>query len=265
MPWHADGIISQFDGYERLPESDWDLYRARYGNVGRLDLILAAEADSPNNYRLSKQADVLMLLYLLSAEELRETLQHMRYPLSPEAIPAMVDFYTAQASHGSTLSAVVHAWVSARADRQRAWSLFTQALQADLADTQGGTTPEGVHLGAMAATTDLILRCFSGLETREDLLWIHPVLPPELARAAFTITYLGQQVKIELTPRLARLRLRMCAAAPINVCVEDHRTTLHPGQVFEVALDNMRPTPLSGSGGNGSGHETRRNSAPQLL
>ena len=130
-----------------------------------------------------------------------------------------------------------------RADRQRAWSLFTAALQADLADTQGGTTREGVHLSAMAATTDLILRCFSGLETRDDLLWIHPVLPPELVRTEFTITYHGQQVRIEITARLTRLRLRMCAAAPINVCQENHRTTLHPGQVIEVPLDNPQVQP----------------------
>jgi len=237
VPWH-DGIISQFDGYEQLPEFDWAGYRARYANIGRLDLILAAEGDSPSNYRLSKQADVLMLLYLLSAEELRDLLRHMGYRLPPEALPAMVDFYTARTSHGSTLSRIVHAWVSARVDRRRAWSLFTEALQADLADTQGGTTREGVHLGAMAATTDLVLRCFAGLETRDNLLWLHPVLPPELTRATFVVTYRGQQVRVELTPRLARLRLRMCAADPINVCVEGHRATLHPGQVFEVPLIN---------------------------
>jgi trehalose/maltose hydrolase-like predicted phosphorylase len=249
VPLH-DGIISQFDGYHRLAEFDWDGYRTRYANIGRLDLILAAEGESANNYRLSKQADVLMLLYLLSAEELRDTLEYMGYALAPQAIPAMVDFYTARTSHGSTLSQVVHSWVSARGDRQRAWSLFTQALQADLADTQGGTTREGVHLGAMATTTDLILRCFSGLETRDDLLWLHPVLPPELARAQFVITYRGQQIRIELTPRLARLKLRMCAASPINVCVEGHRTRLHPGQILEVPLGKTTAHPAQpGSAG----------------
>jgi beta-phosphoglucomutase family hydrolase len=236
VPLHADGIISQFDGYQHLAEFDWDAYRARYPNIGRLDLILAAEGDSPNNYRLSKQADVLMLFYLLSAEELRDTLDRLGYPLSPDTIRATLDFYTARTSHGSTLSRVVHAWVNARADRRRAWSLFCDALQADLADTQGGTTREGLHLGAMAGTVDLILRCFAGLETRDDVLWLHPVLPPEITRAEFTILYHGQRVKVELTPRLARLRLRTCDARPITVCVEGHRTVLHPGQAYEARL-----------------------------
>jgi trehalose/maltose hydrolase-like predicted phosphorylase len=242
VPFHADGIISQFDGYEHLQEFDLAAYRARYTNFGRLDLILAAEGDSPNNYRMSKQADVLMLFYLLSAEELRNIFDRLGYPLSPETIRSTVDFYTVRTSHGSTLSRVVHAWVDARSDRHRAWTLFSEALQADLGDTQGGTTREGVHLGAMAGTVDLILRCFAGLETRDDLLWLHPVLPPELSRAEFSILYRGQQVRVELTPRLARLRLRMCDSAPINVCVEGQRATLHPGEVFETPL-RRHPVP----------------------
>ncbi|MDF2747997.1 MAG: haloacid dehalogenase [Propionibacteriaceae bacterium] len=241
VPFHADGIISQFDGYEQLAEFEADAYRTRYANIGRLDLILAAEGDTPNNYRLSKQADVLMLFYLLSAEELRNIFDRLGYPLTPGTIRATVDFYTARTSHGSTLSRVVHAWVNARADRHQAWTLFTEALQADLADTQGGTTREGVHLGAMAGTVDLVLRCFAGVETRDDLLWLHPVLPPELSKAEFSILYKGQQVKVELTTRLARLRLRMCNAAPIDVCVEGQRTTMHPGDVLETPIRPANP------------------------
>jgi beta-phosphoglucomutase family hydrolase len=236
VPFHADGVISQFDGYEKLAEFDWDAYRGRYGNIGRLDLILAAEGDSPNNYRLSKQADVLMLFYLLSAEEVRDTLRRMGYQLDAQAVRATVDFYAARTSHGSTLSRLVHSWVAARADRHRAWSLFTDALAADLADTQGGTTREGVHLGAMAGTVDVVLRCFSGLETRDDVLWLHPFLPPELTRAEFQIQYRGQQVQVELTPQRVRLRLRVCAVAPITVCVEGNRATLRPGDRYEVPL-----------------------------
>jgi HAD superfamily hydrolase (TIGR01509 family) len=240
VPMHADGVISQFDGYEHLPEFDWGTYRSRYVNIGRLDLILAAEGDSTNNYRVSKQADVLMLFYLLSAEELRDVLGRLGYPLSPEAIRATVSFYTSRTSHGSTLSRVVHAWVNARADRRRAWRLFTEALQTDLADTQGGSTREGVHLGAMAGTVDLVLRCFAGVETRDDALWLHPVLPPEMTRVAFTIVYRDQPIRVQLTPRSVRLRLRRCAANPIAVCVEGDRTVLRPGDVYEAALQPPR-------------------------
>ena len=71
VPFHADSVISQFEGYEALREFDWDGYRARYGNIQRLDLILEAEHDSPNRYKLSKQPDVLTLFYVFSALAVR--------------------------------------------------------------------------------------------------------------------------------------------------------------------------------------------------
>src|SRR5690606_33637651 len=62
VPFH-DGVISQFDGYADLEELDWAGYRERYGDIRRLDRILEAEGDTPNRYKASKQADVLMLFY----------------------------------------------------------------------------------------------------------------------------------------------------------------------------------------------------------
>ncbi|WP_378731074.1 beta-phosphoglucomutase family hydrolase [Nocardia brasiliensis] len=236
IPFHADGIISQFDGYENLAEFDWDRYRSRYGNIGRLDLILQAEGDTTNRYKLSKQADVLMLFYLFSAEELRDIFDRLGYPLPPELIPRTVDYYLARTSHGSTLSRLVHAWVLARTDRALSWRLFTQALDADLADTQGGTTREGVHIGAMAGTADMVLRCYGGVETRHDVLRLHPVLPTELPQASFTLNYRGQPLTITLTHTRVTVRLHPSAAAPIRVCVEDTEKTLSSGQTWDVPL-----------------------------
>ena len=53
--FHADGVISQFEGFQDLPEFDWESYRARYQSIAGLDLILNAEGDSTDNHRLSKQ------------------------------------------------------------------------------------------------------------------------------------------------------------------------------------------------------------------
>lgn len=44
-------MISQLAGDEALAELDWARYRDRYGNIGRLDLILEAEGDSTNRYQ----------------------------------------------------------------------------------------------------------------------------------------------------------------------------------------------------------------------
>ncbi|MGN2637986.1 glycoside hydrolase family 65 protein [Nocardia takedensis] len=236
VPFHADGVLSQFDGYEDLLEFDWDAYRNRYGNIGRLDLILNAEGDSTNRYKLSKQADVLMLFYLFSAEELRQILERLGYSLPPESIPRTVDYYLARTSHGSTLSRLAHAWVSARTDRAVSWDLFAQALEADLSDTQGGTTREGVHLGAMAGTADMVLRCYGGVETRHDTLRLHPVLPADLPAVEFTLGYRGQPLTVEIDHTRVLIRLHPSAAAPIRVHIEEAEKTLASGQSWEVPL-----------------------------
>jgi trehalose/maltose hydrolase-like predicted phosphorylase len=36
------------------------------------------------------------------------------------------------------------------------WNLFREALESDICDIQGGTTHEGIHLGAMAGTVDIV-------------------------------------------------------------------------------------------------------------
>ena len=105
--FHVDGVLSQFEGYEQLPEFDWEVYRDKYGNIQRLDRVLEAEGDSTNRYKVSKQADVLMLLYLLSPHELRGLLARLGYEVSEEQLSRTVDYYLARTSHGSTLSSVV--------------------------------------------------------------------------------------------------------------------------------------------------------------
>ena len=195
-----------------------------------------AEGDSPNNYKLSKQPDVLMLLYLFSAEELRSVLERLGYALPAEAVRDTVEFYLARTSNGSTLSRLVQAWVMIRADRAGSWSLFTQTLASDLDDIQKGTTREGVHLGAMAGTVDLLLRGYAGVETRDAVLRLHPVLPAELTRAAFEIAYQSQPIRIELTPERIQLSLHAGPNNPTRVCVEGQVQTLLPGQDWAVSL-----------------------------
>ena len=237
LPFHDDGIISQFEGYEELEELDWEGYRARYGNIQRLDRILEAEGDSPNRYKASKQADALMLFYLLSADELRELFARLGYPFEYDTIPKNVEYYTARTSHGSTLSKVVHAWVLVRSDRERAWQLLSEALESDLLDLQGGTTPEGVHLGAMAGAVDLVQRAFTGLETRDEVLWLDPRIPEELSRLDLRLRYRRHWgLEIEITRDRVRVSARPADTYPIRIGIWGEIFELHAGASVERAL-----------------------------
>jgi len=228
--FHGNNIISQFEGYERLKEFDWDGYRKRYGNIQRLDRILESEGDTTNRYKLSKQADVLMLFYLLSADELYRLFARLGYELDSEAIPRNVRYYMERTAHGSTLSRIVHSWVLARSQREQSWHLFKQALESDISDIQGGTTPEGIHLGAMAGTVDILQRCYTGIETRGETLWLNPFLPGELKELKFTIQYRGHVLDLSIGGKDVVVTARRSEAGPMKLGFRDRVVRLKQGQ-----------------------------------
>lgn len=229
VPFHRDGVISQFEGYDALEEFDWRGYREKYGNIERLDRILEAEGDSTNRYKVSKQADVLMLLYLLRTEDLKALFRQLGYDLGDDAIRRTVDYYTARTSHGSTLSRVVHAAVTARSDPGTSWRYFREALQSDVADIQGGTTPEGVHLGAMGGLDDLVLSRYAGIDTMGETLSLDPCLPDELPGLRLGFQYRGRRLALDLTRARVRVSLDEESGAPLDVVVRGVRRTLHAG------------------------------------
>jgi alpha,alpha-trehalase len=237
LVFDGDGLLSQFEGYDALQEFDWDGYRQRYGHLYRLDLVLESEGDTTNRYKLSKQPDVLMLFYLFSAEELQGLFERLGYPFARDVIPRAIDYYLHRSAHDSTLSRVVDAWVLARADRPRSWDVFLEALVSDVADIQGGTTPEGVHLGAMAGTVDVLQRCYTGLELRADVLWLNPRLPEPLKRLRAFVRYRGHSLELDIRRDRVEVSAVRCAAPTMQVGIRD--------RVYELAAGEIKTFPLA--------------------
>ena len=240
IPFHADGVISQFEGYEDLQEFDWEGYKANYGGIQRLDRILEDEGKDPNAYKVSKQADVLMLFFLFSTEELTEIFDRLGYEFVPDLIGRTIRYYVQRTSHGSTLSWITHSWVLARADRPQSWLLLSQSMDSDLADLQGGTTREGIHLGAMAGTVDLIQRCYTGIEPRANVLTFNPRLPNEISCLRSTVRYRGQTLDVEVTQDKLRVSSRSFTAHPITIAYRGHVREISPGQRYEFRLIQHR-------------------------
>jgi alpha,alpha-trehalase len=239
------GILAQFEGYDRLEEFDWDRYRARYGDIHRLDFILEAEGGTPNRYKLSKQADVLMLFYLFSAEELGEVFERLGYTFDPASILKTIAYYHARTAHGSTLCRVTMAWVLARSERARSWRLFYEALVSDVADIQGGTTREGIHLGAMAGTVDLVARCYTALELRGDVLWVNPQLPESLRVLRLLVRYRGHTLELTIGHEMLEVNATRCAVSSMRIGVCNRIHDLAAGERRTFALPKA-PDPGDG-------------------
>jgi alpha,alpha-trehalase len=126
--------------------------------------------------------------------------------------------------------------VLARSDRRRSWALFREALESDIADIQGGTTAEGIHLEAMAGTVDLVQGAYTGLEARGDVLRLNPCLPDPLEHLHLHLSYRGQALELELSPERVRVRSLPSGAPPIRLAVREREVELGAGEERELEL-----------------------------
>jgi len=240
VPFHDDGIISQFEGYEDLEELDWDAYRAEYGNIQRLDRILRAEGNDPNRYKVTKQADTVMLFFLFRQSEIREIFGRLGYDYTDDTAMRNVAYYDRRTSHGSTLSFVTHAGVLAALDPASSWDRFLIALQSDADDIQGGTTQEGIHVGVMSGTLDLVQRCYAGTHVRDNVLYFDPQLPVQIKSLSFSIQFRQTPIQVTLSADWLTLASHPEGAAhPVRAGVRGDVRDLCPGDraVFDLGQD----------------------------
>lgn len=187
-----EGIIEQFDGYFNLKELDWDAYSKKYENIHRLDRILKAEGKSPDEFKVSKQADTLMTFYNIDPQIVTNIVEEVGYKVDKNYLEKNFDYYYNRCSHGSTLSRVVHGYIASLIGKNElCWELYIQSLKSDYIDIQGGTTGEGIHMGVMTGTVLLTLAAFAGLNLKGDLLEFDPKLPKHWQELSFNCTFRG--------------------------------------------------------------------------
>jgi trehalose/maltose hydrolase-like predicted phosphorylase len=231
VPFHGDGIISQFEGYEDLEELDWERYRREHGNIQRLDRILKAAGDEPDRYKLTKQADAVLLFFLFREEELQEIFQRLGYPYSSDTARKNLEYYDQRTSHGSTLSFVAHAGVLANIDLQASWERYMVALESDIGDVQGGTTAEGIHLGVMSGTLDLIQRFYLGETIQDGVLHLQPRTMPNLAGLSVPLRFRGSQIEVTLDGPQVHVRALPDSFSPsAKVGVGEEVAEIKPGE-----------------------------------
>ncbi|MFP4383836.1 MAG: beta-phosphoglucomutase family hydrolase [Spirochaetia bacterium] len=198
-----DKLIEQFDGYTDLEELDFEEYRRKYGNIQRLDRILKAEGNSPDKYQVAKQADVLMMFYLLSPGQVAVLLERLGYePGDPkELLRTNYEYYIKRTTHGSTLSYIVHSAILKYLDThhhdQMRW--YRRALESDLYDIQGGTSLEGIHTGVMGGSLDIAVKTFAGLNFFRDHVEMIPCMPRNWDRIKFRMVHRDNIIDVDIT------------------------------------------------------------------
>ena len=103
----------------------------------------------------------------------------------------------------------------------------------DVADIQGGTTAEGIHIAAMAGSIDLLQRCFTGLETRGDRLILNPMWPESLGALRLPIYYRGYRLHLTISGRSAEISVDPTDHRPIEVECRGRVHTVTPGTTLQ--------------------------------
>ncbi len=227
------GIIEQFDGYFKLKELDWEAYKKMYGNIYRMDRLLKAEAKSPDDYKVSKQADTLMTFYNLDKGEVLGILNELGYKLPKDFLEKNFDYYINRCSHGSSLSRVVHAYIASQIGRKElSWELFNDALRSDFVDIQGGTTAEGIHMGVMTGTVLMALTAFAGLNFHGETLSICPNLPKHWTKIGFGCTFRGVDFTFTVTPE--SIVVKSSKDSKVKVCDKEYEMAAGKGKSIKL-------------------------------
>ena len=252
IPFVDKNIISQFEGFESL--LDFPSLEDGTLDPTALESILDREHGTPNEYKVCKQADVLLLFYVFSADELKELFGRLGYTFESADIRKNIEYYLPKTTNGSTLSRLAHVWVLSRLDRLSSWNLLAatstdktlvlkertnqpphswpillEALNSDYGEIHHDSTREGIHIGAMGGTLDIVQRCYTGIVVRKDVLWLNPQLPRALNRLSFTLHYRGQALAFDITRELLKVTAMHSSALPIKIGFDEVTYQLKAG------------------------------------
>jgi trehalose/maltose hydrolase-like predicted phosphorylase len=229
--FHDESIISQFEHYNELIELNWGEYRQRYIDISRIDNILESEGDDVNKYKVAKQADVLMLFYLLTLDELKKIFSGLGYTFDASMLLKNIEYYSERTTYGSTLSHVVMSWVRSRANRSKSWMHFQHTLQSDVGNMQG-STGEGIHVGAMGGSLDLIQRCYGGLLIEGKNLSVNPRLPEKINEISMNLVFRNKKIQYTATKNYVLLHFEKSTENKVseNLVLYNNLLPIKPGE-----------------------------------
>jgi kojibiose phosphorylase len=194
-------LVEQFEGFFKrrklpLPTLDGNLL-PRFPSRVPLEKI--------GTTQFVKQADVVMLLYLLP-----ET-------FTPEIMTRNFTHYDRRTLHKSSLSPGVHAIVAARLGlTDTAYRYLQIAAFTDLRDIYGNTE-DGMHVASLGCTWQSVLNGFAGMRSKQGALCFSPRFPPRWRSLAFTVAWQGVSLDVVMEKRVVSIHCHPPLRKPVDV------------------------------------------------
>lgn len=188
----AKAVIN-YDAEKNLYIEDDNFFKLEPLNIrevkeGDVPLYRKICFDRLQRYRVLKQADVLLLMWLLPN----------RFSL-PEKLAAW-NFYEPITAHDSSLSFGTHAAIAAKLGlAEAAYRYFVKSVRLDLDDDMENTGPEGIHFAALGASWQAVVNGFCGVEINNEELVVDPHLPGSWNAISFKLYYQNSRISFDFT------------------------------------------------------------------
>ena len=216
-PRDLDNVIPQNDTFLSLEDIDLTKYKNQE-HIG--SMFKDYNLDQVNKIQVVKQADVVMLLYLLE------------HKFSKEVKKANYDYYEKRTLHDSSLSLSTHSILASDIDeKDLAYKLFQEATKIDLGENMK-TSDHGIHAASLGGLWQIVVNGFGGVRMVGGNLRINPKLPENWSRLSFSFMWKGNKLDIELTKEGIKIEVKDEMLEEIEILVYDKKYVLN--QILKI-------------------------------
>lgn len=177
------GIIPQDDTYLNKKIIDINKYKK---SDTKQDILKQFSRKKVNEMQISKQADIVMLLYLFQ-DKFSKEIQDRNW-----------DYYESKTIHDSSLSMAVHGIVSSYIGNvEKAYDCFKEAISIDVGQNKK-SSDSGIHAASLGGVWKSIVFGFAGIKVNTTGLEINPNLPKQWDKVTIPIHWRGSKINISI-------------------------------------------------------------------
>ncbi len=225
-----NNVIEQFDNF----------FKKQYIEIVNFDenniplLPEGVKVKDYNKTQFVKQADVIMLIYLLGEKFDYKTKESNFW------------FYLRRTLHKSSLSAPIHALMAAEIGAlSRAYQFFNVALRADISNLHGNTH-EGMHAASLGGVWQCIIAGFAGLKPSGHLLSVWPFMPLAWQSIKFNLLFRKIIWEFQISNKRVKVKARAKTGKKLKIIVFGVVRTINANQLYTFEeKKSTRKLPLS--------------------
>ena len=199
---NENGVLPQDKTYLTLQDVDLTKYKAQSFVGG---IMKDYNQDQITKIQVSKQADVMVLFYLLEEQ------------FSSAVKRASWDYYEPRCLHDSSLSLSTHLVLACDiGDVALGYEMFRKSCGIDLSNDDLHSSDAGIHAASCGGLWQSVIYGFGGLRMLGGKLRIDPKLPEAWTGLRYRFFWRGQRLAVEITKQRVSI-VNETGAAPVEI------------------------------------------------